>query len=130
VVLFVPFLIASSCGGDSVGAPDASASSAVSDRIALVGQGQDWYKAINLVNGRPDAVKMGPLIDYAPAEVRLAPGIEPEDPLVSRACEAIGTALNSARFGPPLNVTTIDVFNGTNTKVITCYGAEPSDSPS
>jgi hypothetical protein len=82
------------------------------------------------VNDRPDAVKMGPLIDYAPAEVQLAPGVEPGDPLVSRACEAIGAALNNTRFGVPLNVTTIDFFNGTNTKVITCYGAEPSDSPS
>ena len=92
--------------------PDASASLAVSNRIAAIGQGQDWYSVIQQLDGRPDARKVGPATAFAPVEVRLNPGVDPESSIVSRACDAIAAAVDNPRYGPSLEVSNVTLING------------------
>ena len=97
------------CGlAHGVPGPDPSGSVAVSNRIAAVGRGQDWYAAINLLNGRPDATRYQG--DWSYVQVRVAPGVDPDSAIVSRACDAIAAAVNDAKYGPPLDVTSIEMF--------------------
>ena len=102
-------LSVAACGlAHGVPGPDPSGSVAVSNRIAAVGRGQDWYAAINLLNGRPDATRYEGGWSYV--TVRVAPGIDPDSAIVSRACDAIAAAVNDAKYGPPLDVTSIEMF--------------------
>jgi hypothetical protein len=96
--------------GLSVGGPgpDPSGSLAVSDRIAAIGKGQDWYAAINVVNGRPDATRYQGGWSYV--QVRVAPGVDPGSAIVARACDAIATAVNNPKYGPSVDVTSIELI--------------------
>ena len=90
---------------------DPSMSLAFSSRIAAAGIGQDWYSDISLVDQRPDAIKRGTDVDLAPAEIRLVPGVDPQSPAIARACKAIAAVVNDPKFGPPLNITSMDLYN-------------------
>jgi hypothetical protein len=92
--------------------PDPSASLAVSNRIAAIGQGQDWYGVIQQLDGRPDARKVGPATAFAPVEVRLNPGVDPESSIVSRACDAIAAVMDNPQYGPSLEVSEVTLING------------------
>lgn len=91
--------------------PDASASLAVSTRIAEIGRGQDWYGAIHQLSGRPDAAKIGPEDGFFPVEVQLNRGVDPVSPLAVRACDAIAAAVNNPKYGPSLQVSIVTVIN-------------------
>jgi hypothetical protein len=88
---------------------------AFSTRIAAAGIGQDWYGDISLVDQRPDAIKRGRDVDLETAEIRLIPGVNPQSPTIARACRAIAAVVNDPKFGPPLNITEIDLYNAIGT---------------
>jgi hypothetical protein len=92
--------------------PDASASLAISNRIAVIGQGQDWYGVIHQLNGRPDARKDGPASEFAPVTVWLNQEVEPGSSTVARACDAIANGVNDPKYGPSLEVSEVTLING------------------
>jgi len=63
-----------------------SMSLVVSDRIAAAGRGQDSYRAVGLVGGRPDAYTRR---SFTYVQVTLAPGVDPGSALSVKACLAI-----------------------------------------
>lgn len=107
-VLLAVTLAAASCG-PAVPVPNASASLAVSVRIATLGRGQDWYAALKLVDSRPEVEWNGP--NLGPVYVWLASGIDPGSAIASRACQAILEGLTTTHDGPALNVDTVIVQN-------------------
>jgi hypothetical protein len=118
--------------GLSVGGPgpDPSGSLAVSDRIAAIGKGQEWYATINLVDGRPDATKYQGGWSYV--QVRVAPGVDPGSEIVARACDAVAAAVNNPKYGPALDVTSIELIpiETTNSSSRKCWTPEAESLPS
>ncbi len=100
-------LIAAACG-PAVPSADPSGSASVASRIVILGNGQDWYRAINLVNGRPDAIRYSG--DWARVQIRVAPGMDVNAPLVARACDAIAAGLNDPAYGPSLQVNLVELY--------------------
>jgi len=102
-------VVAVSCGPASP-APDASLSLQAADRIASVGKSQDWYGLVRLVDGRPDATWTGGR-PTGYVQVIVASGVDPNSPMVARACLAILDAVDNPRYGPSLNVTAVILVN-------------------
>lgn len=90
---------------------NASASLAVSSRIAAIGHGQVWYGVIHQVNGRPDVTKIGPPDAFSPVDVRLNQGVDPSGPIAVRACDAIAAAVSNPQYGPSLEVSIVTLIN-------------------
>jgi hypothetical protein len=110
LALVASVVVIAGCG-TVVPTPNPSGSLAVSTRIAEIGQGQDWYGVIHQVNGRPDAIRIGPQDGWFPVDVRLNPGVDPGSSIVSRACDAIAAAVSNTQYGPSLQVTVITLLN-------------------
>jgi hypothetical protein len=89
-----------------------SMSLALQNRIAEIGQGQDWYGVVHRqLNGRPDAIRVGPPDCWCYVQVVLDPGVDPGSPIAVHACEAIAAAVNSPQYGTSLQVTEVELIN-------------------
>ena len=79
----------------------------VADRIAAVGQGQEWYAALKLVDSRPDVAWDGPDTYYV--QVTLATGVDPGTSASARTCKAVLDAITNPEHGTPFPVDEVEL---------------------
>jgi hypothetical protein len=115
--------IAAACGPAAWYA-DPSMSLVVADRIAAAGEGQTWYGALALVDGRPD-VETGRGATFV--QLTLAPSVDPGSAQSVQACLAILNVVKGMDAGgsEPISEVILDNNIGSHN----CYVPEVTGSP-
>ena len=101
--------------GTHLPTPDPVKSQRAAEAVAEAGAGQDWYRAIELVNGRPPVAVVQPDGEASSSPVPngvgyvcLVPGVEADSDTGHRVCAAVRAAIGQLR--PPILVTTLTVI--------------------